>query len=180
MPARVQASLKLFRMADNLPPALFAKTSSEQGCRGYSARREVMNFSSGLILIPDLNGEPRHIPMDSSSIATVFVCERTRADAPLLRIPFNRVADVSAANLRWGESKILEKLSAQVEIKICPTRLRGRFDGPSASKVGAQFGVYLGSTSFGLLQFREFRFGQLQNGDVGVCVLPEREEVFVG
>jgi hypothetical protein len=31
--------------------------------------------------------------------------------------------------VRWGESKILEKLSAQAEIKICPTRLRGRFDG---------------------------------------------------
>jgi hypothetical protein len=78
MPARVQASLKLFRMADNLPPALFAKTSSEQGCRGYSARREVMNFSSGLILIPDSNGEPRHIPMDSSSICDSF---RVRTDA---------------------------------------------------------------------------------------------------
>ena len=31
-----------------------------------------------------------------------------------------------------------------------------------------------------LLQFRVFRFGFLQNGDIGVSVFPEGEEVLVG
>ena len=55
------------------------------------------------------------------------LAERLRtdvADAAFFAAHSKRVPDV-----RWGESKILEKLSAQAEIKICPTRLRGRFDG---------------------------------------------------
>jgi hypothetical protein len=46
----------------------------------------------------------------------------------------------------------------------------------AVSEVGTQFGVYLGSTSFGLLQLRVLRLGFLQDGNVGVGVFPEGEK----